>query len=69
MASLAELEADLASVTTAIRRIEQSLTQEHWQGGDRHRAPELTHLYARQARLRRDISELSGGRIVLMIAD
>lgn len=61
MASLADLQTDLDSVTTAIRRIEESLTQEFWEGADRHRAPELDRLYQRQERLRDEIDKVSRG--------
>lgn len=61
MASLDDLQTDLDSVTTAIRRIEGALTQEFWEGGDRHRAPELDRLYQRQERLRQQIDNVNRG--------
>ena len=63
MASVSQLEARLDSVNTAISRIEQSLTQEHWTGGDRHRAPELATLYNERRQLEADLSKAksSGG--------
>lgn len=66
MATVDQLQTDLDSVTTAIRRIEESLTQEFWEGADRHRAPELDRLYQRQERLRNQIDKVNRGGAKLL---
>ncbi len=52
MGGLADLRADLQRVSTAIQRIEESLTQSHTVAGDMHYAPRLEVLYAERDRLR-----------------
>ena len=65
-ATIADLESDLVDVQSAITRILQSNTQEHWTGGsDRHRSPELTRLFDERRRLRDEIASLDGGGAAL----
>lgn len=63
MATLDQLQADLDRLNATIALIEQSATAEHWQDGDRHRAPELKALYAERRELRREIESLEGARV------
>lgn len=67
MTTVEELQLELAEVNTAISRITQSLTQEHGSGGDRHRAPDLSALFAERTRLKREIRQF-GGVVVSQIA-
>jgi hypothetical protein len=55
-ASLSDLQARLTSLSALITSIENAQTQEFWDNGYRHRAPELPALYAERRKLDAEIS-------------
>jgi len=59
VATQAELQNDLDSINTLIGKIEAAQTQEFWDNGYRHRAPELPALYTERRKLREDIGNKS----------